>query len=63
MIELDLGVFSRVKGFASNIASPHNTIKNVSDGFPFCPLITTEVLRLYNKSDDDWTGFRRILVG
>jgi hypothetical protein len=37
-------------------------IKILSDGFLFRPPLTIEVVRLYHKSDDDWTGFGRILV-
>jgi hypothetical protein len=62
MIGLNLGVLSWVKGFASKITSLHNTIKIPSDDFLFRLLLTIELLGLNNKSDDDWTGFGRILV-
>jgi hypothetical protein len=63
IIGLDLDVFSSVRGFASKIAGPRNTIKIISDGIQFCSPLNIEVLRLYNKLDDDSTGFGRILVG
>lgn len=53
IIGLDLGVFSWVTGFASKIAGPHSTIKITSVGFRFYLPLIIEVLRLYNKSDDD----------